>query len=89
LPKIEQLNHVEINEFGYDHSKPFVIYNDRERVEEKTILDLLTIKEGSINHCVWIKTFSRFVRPSGDTKCKRTFYMIEIVLASVGMQTQN
>ena len=69
LPKLEELNNIKINVYGYDSytNRPFVIYNDNTRkAKDENILDLLLIRNDTNQHFVLIKNFSRFVRAEGD-----------------------
>jgi len=71
LPKIEELNDVKIDVFGYDTytNKPFVVYNDNmKKVEDNKIMDLLLICDETNQHFVYIKNFSRFIGVNGVEK---------------------
>ncbi len=61
IPRIEKLNNIKINVFGYENKKAFVIYNSNKKVEKTQILDLLLIEKDGKSHFVWINNFSRFV----------------------------
>ena len=57
--KIQKLNNININVFGYQKLQPYPIYASKEQFDDCT--NLLLITEGENKHYVLIKEFNNFM----------------------------
>ena len=64
--KIEIMNNININVFGYEKQEPYPVYISREKFN---MLNLLLITKGKEHHYVLIKDFNKFMY--NETKHKK------------------
>ena len=57
--KIEIMNNIDINVFGYENQEPYPVYILKEKFDD--ILDLLLIAKGKEQHYVFIKDVNKFM----------------------------
>ena len=69
--KIEKMNNICINVFGYEGRLLFPIYVSKQKFED--LMDLLLVRDGYKSHYVYIKDFSRFMFHKTKSKNKKWF----------------
>ena len=73
INKIEKLNNICINLFGYEEKQPFPIYISKEKYQDH--MELLLITEGENKHYVLIKEFNKFMFRQNKHEHKKHFCM--------------
>ena len=71
--KIEILNNININVFGYEKQEPYPIYISKEKFND--MLNLLLITKGKEQHYVLIKDFNKFMYNQTKHKERKHFCM--------------
>ena len=71
ISKVEQLNNISINVFGYENKQPYPLYISKN--DDETTLDLLLITQDENQHYVWIKDFNRFMFNQSKHKNRKHF----------------
>ena len=71
--KIEKLNNININVFGYENKQTFPIYISKEKFDNN--MNLLLINDNNKNHYVYIKDFNRFMYNQSKHHGKKHFCM--------------
>ena len=71
--KIEKLNEININVFGYEDKQPYPIYVSKEKYEDH--MELLLITKDENKHYVLINDFNKFMNKQTKHKEKKHFCM--------------
>ena len=71
--KIEKLNEININIFGYEKKQPYPIYISKEKYKDH--MELLLISKDENKHYVLIKDFNKFMRHQTKHNEKKHFCM--------------
>ena len=71
--KIEILNNININVFGYEKQEPYPVYISKEKFND--MLNLLLITKGKEQHYVLIKDFNKFMYNQTKHKERKHFCM--------------
>ena len=71
IPKIEKLNNISINVFGYETNSTFPIFISE--IQADNTLNLLLISKEEKRHYVYIKDFNRFMYNKTKHNCKKHF----------------
>ena len=71
--KIETLNEININVFGYEGKQPFPVYISKEKYEDH--IEMLLITKGEKKHYVLIKDFNKFMYKQTKHKERKHFCM--------------
>ena len=71
IPKIEKLNNISINVFGYETNSTFPIFISESQADNT--LNLLLISKEEKRHYVYIKDFNRFMYNKTKHNCKKHF----------------
>ena len=69
--KIEIMNNININVFGYEKQGPYPVYISKEKFNDT--LNLLLITKGKEQHYVQIKDFNKFMYNQTKHKERRYF----------------
>ena len=75
--KIEILNNININVFGYEKQEPYPVYISKEKFND--MLNPLLITKGKEQHYVLIKDFNKFMY--NQTKHKERKHFLYVLLA--------
>ena len=71
IPKIEKMNNISINVFGYENKSTFPIFISDSQNENP--LNLLLISNNNKRHYIYIKDFNRFMYKKTKHHCKKHF----------------
>ena len=71
IPKIEKMNNISINVFGYENKTTFPVFISSNQTENP--LNLLLISNGDKRHYTYIKDFNRFMYNKTKHHCKKHF----------------
>ena len=71
IPKIEKMNNISINVFGYEINSTFPIFISENQADNS--LNLLLISKEEKRHYVYIKDFNRFMYNKTKHNCKKHF----------------
>ena len=71
--KIEKMNNININVFGYEKREPYPVHISKEKFDD--ILNLLLIEKGEKQHYVLIKHYNTFMYNQTKHKCRKHFCM--------------
>ena len=71
--KIEIMNNININVFGYEKQKPYPVYISKEKFDD--ILNLLLITNGKEQHYILIKDFNKFMYNQIKPEHRKNFCM--------------
>ena len=71
IPKIEKMNNISINVFGYETNSTFPIFISENQADNP--LNLLLISKEEKRHYVYIKDFNRFMYNKTKHNCKKHF----------------
>ena len=80
IPKIEKMNNISVNVFGYENKRTFPLYLSNFQYEPASasaddIINLLLISNNNNQHYVYIKDFNRFMTNITKRNGKKHFYM--------------
>ena len=64
--KIEIINNININVFGYEKQEPYPVYISKEKFDD--MLNLLLITKGKEQHHILIKDFNKFMYNQKNTQ---------------------
>ena len=71
IPKIEKMNNIAVNVFGYENKSTFPIFISDTQTENP--LNLLLISKDDKRHYIYIKDFNRFMYKKTKHNCKKHF----------------
>ena len=71
IPKIEKMNNIAINVFGYENKTTFPVFLSASQTENP--LNLLLISNDNKRHYTYIKDFNRFMYKKTKHHCKKHF----------------
>ena len=71
IPKIEKMNNIAINVFGYENKSTFPVFISDTQTENP--LNLLLISKDDKRHYIYIKDFNRFMYKKTKHNCKKHF----------------
>ena len=71
IPKIEKMNNISINVFGYENKTTFPVFISDSQTENP--LNLLLISNDDKRHYIYIKNFNRFMYKKTKHNCKKHF----------------
>ena len=71
IPKIEKMNNIAINVFGYENKTTFPVFISDSQTENP--LNLLLISKDDERHYIYIKNFNRFMYKKTKHNCKKHF----------------
>ena len=71
IPKIEKMNNITINVFGYENKTTFPVFLSASQTENP--LNLLLISNDNKRHYTYIKDFNRFMYKKTKHHCKKHF----------------
>ena len=71
IPKIEKMNNIAINVFGYENKTTFPVFLSSNQTENP--LNLLLISNDNKRHYTYIKDFNRFMYKKNKHHCKKHF----------------
>ena len=78
--KIDIMNNININVFGYEKQEPYPVYISKEKFND--MLNLLLITKGKQEHYVLIKDFNEFMSLCTTNKTQRKKAFLYVLFAA-------